>query len=189
MAAGCQHECGAACGQPAAGDHSVERLVQHAQRTGWRQQLVGVVAHIDNGALRWSLYARPRRRWRASALPSLGHHQVRQRLTLRPSETFQPRPWLALVWVADTQPTECLHAVGNAQQCSEVGGSEKSHPADTQTGRSRRQPQVLNRAGARPHVGVDECRPTEHSGRFGPSITAHHESEGGFANSLQLQRQ
>ena len=119
--------------------------------------------------------------------PAVGGQHVGQRQAARPALPFQAGRGRALVRPAQAQPAQGLHAVGQVQQRGQLGRLEQRHPAQAQAVPARGEPDVLDRAGTRPHVGVREGGTAQYPGRPGPAVAAHHHADRRLADPLELQ--
>ncbi len=119
--------------------------------------------------------------------PALPQHHVGQRLPARPAGALEARRGRALVRPAEAQPAQGDDAVGQAEQLGQLLGPEQRDPAEPQPLGPGGQPEVLDRARARPHVGVRERRPPQHAGRRHPPVAADDDAERRLADALELQ--
>ncbi len=106
---------------------------------------------------------------------------------MRPAPPLQARRRRALVGPTEAQPAEGGHPIGGADQDRELAGLEQGHPSHPEPLRPGGQPEVLDGAGARPHVGVDEGGPAQHAGRRGPPVAAHDQAERRLPDAFQVE--
>ena len=133
---------------------------------------------------------RPRWRGRHAPVvvgPPVGQDDVLQRCPLRPAGPLQTRRGRPLVGPAETQPAQGDHTVGQVQQRGEVLRLEQRHPPDAEALGTGGEPQVLDRAGARPQVGVGERGAAEHACGGGASVAAHHHPQRRVPDAVQLE--
>ena len=83
------------------------------------------------------------RRVGSSSAPSLMQHDIFQRLSLGPAESFESRLWRPLVGPTQAEPTETAHAIGQPDEIGQVRRLKKGDPAHTEPFNSCRQPKVL----------------------------------------------
>ncbi len=129
------------------------------------------------------------RQWRrrSAVVPPFPEHDLVQRLSYRPPRALQTRLGRPLVWPAEAQPSQRLDAGRESDQRCQLVGSEQGHPSNADTLCSSGEPQVLNGAGARPEVRVDEGGPTEDAfGRRTP-IATDDDANRSLAQTVQLQ--
>ena len=100
---------------------------------------------------------------------------------------FETRTRVALIRVTDAQPAERFDPVGDVEEVGELASIEQRDPTDAEAGSSRGEPQVLNRARARPHVGVGERRTAEHPDGFRTAVAAHDDPHRCFTDPFELQ--
>ena len=175
---------GASGPRPSAARRSTARSSAPSEPGGVSSS-VRLVAGADHRFGRGSVQVRRRRP--AALLPALPQHDLGQRLAGRPAGTLQPGLGRPFVGPAQAEPAQRLHPVGQPDERGELVGLEQRHPPGADALDPGRQPQVLDGAGTRPHVGVDVGGAPQHALGGRPPVAADHDADGGLPDAVQLQ--
>ena len=181
-----EHEGGSTEARGAERGQSVDDPIEQPERTGRREQFVTGVSSADDGRLAWGANVR---RWSIGpfTFPALAHDHTVEGEASRPAETLEARRGRTFIGPTDAEPAEGLDARGEVHQIGQVRGPKERDPTDAETLGASREPEVLDRTGARPEVGVVEGGAAQHARRFCAPIAGDDEPERRLAYTFQLE--